>query len=149
MRTETDAERCGSIRWMWRKEHQISRPLRAGAFEFQVQEKCGFSAASFLPITLNVAATSKEPAQSGLFNFRETALQIVAASHVTLQSHPDSSGIGIWQSSCQRCNSEIIRLSRRIYKTGGDHPSRVMACRFRASGLNLGILTSGVGGAFG
>jgi len=48
-----------------------------------------------------------------------------------------------------RCKTAKIRLSRRIYKTGGDHPSRMVACRFRASGLNLGIPYRGVGGAFG
>jgi hypothetical protein len=57
--TETDAERCGSIQLVWRKEHQISRPLRAGNFEFHVQEKRGFSAASFLPINLSVVRNLK------------------------------------------------------------------------------------------
>lgn len=45
---ETDNECRSSHQRIGSKEHQI-RPIRASSFEFRVQEKRGFSAASLLP----------------------------------------------------------------------------------------------------
>lgn len=72
----------------------------------------------------------------GVFAFLATVFHTIASAQ---PGGVEENGIGIQQSSCWRCKPEITRLSRRIYKTGGAHLSRVRACRFRASGLNLGF----------